>query len=276
MGFTVRLFDLQSYPNTHTYFADDLVYDLKARLPWEDLPSERDAKSVAFVMRSRGGKSSPSLDRNRASLISSNVNLADIARRFCVERALLKGNQIGPVLHKRQLSAMLWLALGSEAKKEVTRRELLQRCADVVRLNPNVVRKARNILASYDASKASQFEALISTPRASQMIMDLTLGIPDVISRKNIDEILEEIKTSTIQDEKTRHEGEVKGLKKRHKESMSQIIDKHTRRLRRCATKRTNLRSALRRENLACMHCRNGSTNSNLPEQIQIGGFVKP
>jgi hypothetical protein len=141
VGLTIRQFDMQSYPNTHTYFPESLMYDLKARLPWEDLPSERDARSVAFVMRSRAGNSSPILDRNRASPISSNINLADIARRFCIERGLLKGNQIGPVLHRRQISAMLWLALGSNEKREITRRELLRRCADVVLLNPNVVRR---------------------------------------------------------------------------------------------------------------------------------------
>ena len=219
--------NLKTYPNTHEHFPDDLVYDLKAMLPWEELPSERDAKSVAFIMRLRSGRGSSALDRNRASLVSSNVNFADISRRFCVSRHLIKGNQIGPVLHRRQLAAILWLTLGSDEKKEVTRRELLQRCADVVRLNPHVVRKARGTLLSFDSEKASQFEALIATPRGSQMMMDLTLGVPDLISNKTMDKILDELKKTTAEELQKEHKEKVKILERKQRERERRREERH-------------------------------------------------
>ena len=68
--------------------------------------------------------------------LTNNMLLVDIARRYCVDHRIIGQPDIGPAIHPRQLASMLWLALGSNDKREITRRDLIQRCAEVARTNP--------------------------------------------------------------------------------------------------------------------------------------------
>ena len=143
---------------------------------------ERDAWSVAYVMRKRRGRGSVDITEALPILLSRNAPLCDIATRFCRERALLGERDIGPALHQRQMSSLIWIVVGSEERKELARRDLVRRCSDVVRCSPEVLARTREQLRRIDLEKSRQFEALITRPRATQLLMDLTLGAQRVIT----------------------------------------------------------------------------------------------
>ena len=46
---------------------------------------------------------------------------------------LIDGYDVGPAVHQRQIALIVWMVVGNEGRKELARRELIRRCADVVR-----------------------------------------------------------------------------------------------------------------------------------------------
>jgi hypothetical protein len=195
-GLGLQIVDLpKSFDSTDDeYFDSESLVDLRRAFVWErELAAERDARSVTYVIRQR--KSRVTRDSRVGYIfLTDNMALTDIARRYCIEQKIIGPADIGPAIHPRQLAAMLWLALGSNDKRDISRRDLIQRCTEVVRTNPDVIRRTRNMINSFRPETAEQMEALLSRPRPTQMLMDLTLSTPNVITSTNIDEIFERVR----------------------------------------------------------------------------------
>lgn len=180
--------------------------DFIGRVHWERIPArERDALSIAYVMRKRKGKKTVDAARAMPALLTRNAALADISLRFCKENRLIDERDIGPAVHQRQMASILWMAFGSEERKEFARRDLVQRCSNVVRLRPDIVEKTRQKIRQIDLDKSRQFEALISRSAATQIMMDVTLGAERVVTSENIEEIFQSARASAAEDVRQKH-----------------------------------------------------------------------
>jgi len=114
------------------------------------------------------------------------------------------------------------MLVGNEGRKELARRELIRRCADVVRCRPDIVFKTRDELRRVDLEKARQFEALVTRPRPTQLLMDLTLGAKRVVTSENLDLIFQRLKESAAEDVQKRAEEEKKKLRERHRKQRTE------------------------------------------------------
>ena len=219
--------DLEAYPNDHRFFDKETLDDFLARIRWDRLTArERDALSVAYVMRKRRGRKSIDVTAALPILLTRNAALCDIATRFCREREFLNDRDVGPAVHQRQMASIIWIVVGSDERKELARRDLIQRCADVVRCRPEIIQKAREQLRRMDLDKGYQFEALLTRPRATQLMMDLTLGAERVLTSDNLDAIFERIRESAADDIHKKTQEEITTLKHRHREEKKQLTGK--------------------------------------------------
>lgn len=161
--------DLNLFPNQHGYFSRGLYEELRDRINWheESVPKERDAKSVAFIMRRRGGKQSVDPLKSGFLLITRSNILAEFSKRYCIEQGLIKNYETGPVIHQRRLAALIWLTFGTNEKEVLSRRQLLAACESVVRSRPQIIEKAQNTLKSIRPQDLDQLNALLTKPRST-------------------------------------------------------------------------------------------------------------
>ncbi len=223
-GMKVVDHNLDLYPNEHKYFTAELVVELEERIPWENVtPRERDARSIACVMRRRRGYVTSDPFKSRVFLVSRNPILCGIAKRFCLTHGLIGDQQVGPAIHQRQVAALLWLTLGSDEKEELSRKQLLAACADVVRTRPDVIEETRRTLARVQPASVEQLNALLSRPRSTQVLMDLTLGVRDVISEEKIEKVFNLIRESVADDVKKASNEEIVEIKRRNYEEKKKL-----------------------------------------------------
>ena len=215
---------LDLYPNQHRYFSAEVVDQLKERIPWENVTArERDARSIAFVMRRRRGHVTSDPFKSKVILVSRNPMLCGIARRFCLRHDFLGDYQVGPAIHQRQVAALLWLTLGSDEKEELSRKQLLAVCANVVGTRPDVIEATRKTLYRVQPASMEQLNALLSRSRSTQVLMDLTLGVSDVISEERIEEVFNLIRESVADDVRKVASEEIKELKRKDYEEKEKL-----------------------------------------------------
>lgn len=136
--------NMNLFPREHDYFPEDAYEDFLGTLHFHDkiLARERDAKSIAIIMRRRSGRQSRDVFATRFLLITRNHLLAHCARKFCMQRKLLREHEEGPVITQRRIAALLWLTLGTQEREELTRRQLLVACERVSQIRPELIEKA--------------------------------------------------------------------------------------------------------------------------------------
>lgn len=193
---------IEHYPHQAHYFSHDLVQDMQSAIRWHEnhKARARDATSVALVMRKRAGAKSSNIFRVKSVMISSNPLLAEVSRKFCVDNDLIFEGHIGPIVHQRRVAAMLWLTVGSAEAQELPRRQLLTACEAVLNTRPQVIRKAKEVLRGVDEGMMPQLEALLTQPRSTQLLMDMTLGVDRVLKPENISEVLEQMRRSLAEE----------------------------------------------------------------------------
>lgn len=206
-----------SIPGEEPYFPKDDLNELRDHINWERRKAaERDALSIAFVMRRRRGNRLTDALRSKAILLTRNQALAGIARRFCISKGYIKPNHAPPAIHQRELAGILFLILGSSERQEISRRDLLAACDDIVRCRPELVKEMRAHLAQIDTDRAENFDALILRPRSTQLLMDLTLGSNEILTMERATELYEKIRLSAAEEVAAQKDEEIRGIKKRN------------------------------------------------------------
>jgi hypothetical protein len=203
-----------------TYFPDELVDEVERRLGQSNLPArERDARSVAVVMRKRQGHRSGDLFDCRAVLLSQSRTLVVIANSVCIANDLLGAHDIGPVIHRSQAAGALFLVMGLGEREKVSRSQLLGTCMDIVKLRPRIVSDLKAQLGKATAGLSEEeLDSLLTDPRCATALMDSTVGAGKIIDRHNVEEIVQNIKLSLLDTEAQRHADQLKELKRRMKE----------------------------------------------------------
>jgi hypothetical protein len=224
---TIKGSDLNAYPYQHDYFTLEDYDNLKGAISWHQgfLPKERDAKSVVFTMRKRGGVNSVDAFQTKALLITRNYKFFDITKSF-VERTYPETkNQIPPVVLVRQMATIAWLrnGLNTDEKTEFSRMALLSSCERVLQTNEAVVKEARDGLLSLSDDEHEQLLMLLEEPKSCRVLMDKTLGSSGVINSTNLSEVMEEMKSGLIDDHKEETQKTITSINAKHEDHCAEL-----------------------------------------------------
>ena len=143
---------LEQTPNQRQYFDDDHVQMFYSRINWhsEHVPRDRDASSMALVMRKRMGHRTNDMLKSKYVMISSNPIFSGFSRRFCKERSLLGKLHVPPVMHQSQVATILWLSTGETGVLKISRQQLLLACENALRSRQEIFAKAREEVRKLD------------------------------------------------------------------------------------------------------------------------------
>ncbi len=188
LGASVIQQSLASFPNSHQYFSDSLYQEFSDRANWHTRRSARemDAKSVALIMRRRGGGRSRDPLKSQFLMVSRNRIFCEFSKRFCVENDLIGNRDFGPLIHQRAMAALMMMTMGYQGKKEFSRRQVLGSCERVLRLRKSLPDRVRQKLGEVKPELIDQFNAMLTRPRSVQMLADKTLNTDRVVTNKNV------------------------------------------------------------------------------------------
>lgn len=208
-GLGIKIMDMDALGNQRLqYFNDDLMDKFRASLVnWKNsIAKERDARSLAYVMRLRGGGADRDFLKSKCLFVTNNYTLAGVARNFCIAEGLVKQSLAAPIITVRTLSAILFLTLGStEEKSEVSRKQLVSNCGKAVIATPSMMKSFYEKLKTFSPENEAQIAAIINEPRSLQCIMDQTWGNPEVVSSQNYEKILEIAKAEIAHEQSEKH-----------------------------------------------------------------------
>ena len=147
------------------------------------LTRERDAKSVAETMRRLGGAHIPigNIASCKFFFTTSNASLQRRAAKFLSDRNFTAKGEFTPIVTSRYLSGLCWLICGGKSNQSPTIAKLLSNCAAALRLRPELADRTKRFLAAVDPEKAKHFEALMTSERASQYLIEVTFGNPELV-----------------------------------------------------------------------------------------------
>lgn len=174
---------------------EELVAAIRLNMYDRVLTRERDAKSVAETMRRLGGAHIPvsSIASCRYIFATSNASLQRRVSSFLVRKKILQEGDFNPIVTSRYLSGLCWLMCGGKSDQSPTMAKLLSNCAAALRVKPEIAERTKRFLADVDPEKALHFEALMTNERASQYLVEVTLGDVNVITANNVEDIYEEV-----------------------------------------------------------------------------------
>lgn len=206
LGIRVAYRKLEQNPAEHAYFTGEQRDEIYGALIFQQNLNARnhDTDVTTLIVRQRGGHEDRDIFRSRFLLMTRNGLLAQLVRRKCVELGVMSPKSIPPVVHRRVLTATMWLRTGLRAGDlEVPKRLLLANCERVLAIRPNVVDHVKRLTdALGDEEKVRQLDVLVKEHRSAQMLMDKTLGAPSVVNESNVGELLTEMLHPYIEEER--------------------------------------------------------------------------
>lgn len=192
----VRIIDPPTSTASYQYFSQELEDQFYGTLGTynNQHAQRRDAETIAGIMRLRSNKR---VRMNKLQLadylfVTDNAFLVHQSSVFLKARKLYEDGDVPPATTDKHLAGLLWVIYGGKGE-ELSRNRLLANCAAALDLRPDVVSRTYRFLSETDASKAERFRALMTTERASQHLMQLTLGDSMFVSKENVIELLDEI-----------------------------------------------------------------------------------
>jgi hypothetical protein len=206
---------LATPPQDDRFFAEAQIASFANELrEWDNaVARERDVLSIALVMRRRRGHKSNDVFETKYVFLSHNPVLVRHARQFCLEEFLIRDVHVPPAIDQRRMAVLLWLTLGSVQRLDLSRRQLIANCSNALRSRPDVIQSMRDMLGSVKPELKSQFDALLTRPRSVQVVMDLTLGVHEVVGPDQIEKVFEIVKSSAIEMERAKFDEEIKATR---------------------------------------------------------------
>lgn len=216
--------------DSHNFFSKTDESDMAEYLGYYEnsLARARDAASVAEVMRLRRGKRLRMGKIHQAGVVfvTSNTRVADKANSFTVSHRMREGWEVPPVLTDRQLASLLFVMFGGQGK-ELTQYQLLANCAKALEPNNDVMQNMHRFLAGLETSQAAQFRAVMTEDRASQHLVQLTLGEGCISSSQDATAILEQLESQLGEESRRQFDERVAELMTQHEAQKSAITQKH-------------------------------------------------
>lgn len=200
---------LDQFPAELAYFTDEQKDDMYGALTFQQNPQARahDADVTTLIIRQRRGHEERDIFKSRFLLMTRNGLLAQIVRKRCVEWGVISPYAIPPVVHRRVVTASMWLRTGLGPNDlEVPKRLLLANCERVLAIRPSVVDEVKRVAdALGDEEQVRQLDVLIKQHRSTQMLMDKTLGAPSVVNQDNFGELFHQMLHPHLEEERKRH-----------------------------------------------------------------------
>lgn len=178
--------------------------------------AERDAHSVAIVMRRRNRHRSSDLFRVKHIMITRNPMVSALSKKYCEDIGLIEDNQFGPTIQARQAAALVWFAVGSDQKQELSRRQLILSCSRAVESTPGVIEQLRKKLKEIKPENVETFDALVREPRNLQVAMDFAQGSETKAIQSDPDALLQKLTETLTIEEREKYRAELSRVKDRH------------------------------------------------------------
>ena len=208
-------------------FSDKVTRELEGRLlsgyTTSQRAAERDAMSVAFVMRARGRNKVVRIHDAKHLLLTRNDALQATVASFMKQAGLLDAGELGPTLLADHITAFIWLAAGDKDKVEIDVRNLLIQSDRVVQSSPAAIESLRAKLAEISPANAQTFEALMQVPRCYQLALDLVGGSVQRALSTNVEEVLERVKRETTAEVTAEHQQRLSRERDRHKRQAAEL-----------------------------------------------------
>nr|WP_319250608.1 hypothetical protein [uncultured Celeribacter sp.] len=230
MGITVTHRTLDQTPSEHQYFQQAHWSEIYGALVFQQNNDARahDADVTTLVMRQRHGHSDRDIFRSRSVLATRNGLVAQLTRKKCIELGLVSPSATPPIVHRRYLTASMWLRTGlGEQDMEIPKRLLLANCERVLAIRPGVVEAVKNLTDDLgDPEKARQLDLLVSQHRSAQALMDKTLGTASVVTPDNLAELFQEMIHPHLEEERKLAMEAVQTEKKKGKKALKKAQEK--------------------------------------------------
>lgn len=211
-------------PATEQVFPDQYQTDLFGRLQqfYSRLEAaERDALSATIVMRRRARQHSTDFFRCKHVMITRNPMVAAVAKKYCCDAGLLSEEHVGPFILARRAAAIIWLAVGSQQKAEISRRQLVLSCSKALESAPDVIHNFRRRLKEIQPENIDAFDTLITEPRNLQIAMDFVQGSESRALESDPGALLEKMTAALTQEERKKHAEQTAKLKEAHREQLA-------------------------------------------------------
>lgn len=228
---TVSNRSISAFPGEHEYFTDDMKERFYGRLNWhsENHPREHDTQAITMIMRMRKGVNTNDIFQSKAVFITRNGKLAAVAKDFAVSTGVLLQKSVGPAIHQRQIATAMWLRTGlSQEEDGIPKRFLLSACERVLELRKTVVDQVRHTARNLTKEKAEQLDLMLTQDRSVQVLMDKTLGVSSVITGNNIEELVDEMKQSLVEELEQQQKLKVRDLKAAQAKALKELEDRRT------------------------------------------------
>ena len=160
-------------------------------------------------MRRRQGFETSDFCSSKFVLITSNAELVRRSNEILREYKSLGTDRslVGPAIQDRIVGGILFANFGLVEKKDISRTQLLATCARVVMLRPKILERMRQQIALLNRPEDGAIvDALLSQPRASEIIMDYTIGKSRSISASNIEDLISAVKRVSAEEVRREYE----------------------------------------------------------------------
>ncbi|TCL91845.1 hypothetical protein C8J38_105148 [Rhizobium sp. PP-WC-2G-219] len=213
------------YKSSERYCDENAMVRLSARMPGQrDVSRERDTASISIIMRRRQGYETNNILASKCILLTGNHALISETAKVLREQKLLGANRalISPAVHHRVLSGFLFANFGLSDKRDVSRKQLLASCTRILAVRPGLLDRLRSQIeiAKRDVD-ADTLTAMLNQPRASEVLMDLTVGQSRPISPGNVDELLTAIRKTAADDVRTEYEDKLSQVSSEAEQALS-------------------------------------------------------
>jgi hypothetical protein len=226
-----KIVDVPNSTHAFQYFtaADENKFTSALGFYENTLARERDAASIAAILRLRLGKTTrmAKFHQSQYIFVTDNTRVAERSDSFTQNFNFRLKSDVPPVLTDRYLAGMIFVLFGGKAA-ELTHYRLLANCTAALEPRSDVISKIHRFLSQLDESKAEYFRALMTDERASQHMMQLTLGdTVHITSTRDAEQILEQVELKVGEKYKKEYEEKMAQERATHEEAYSDLKTKH-------------------------------------------------
>lgn len=181
-------------------------------------------------MRQRRGRRVPMGQVYFAQYIflTSNPRVADTANRYTVRTNLLAAGEVPPVFTDRYMASLLFVMFGGQGK-EITHYQLLANCSAALEPHSDIMSAMYRFLTQLDPVRADHFRAIMTDDRASQHLMQLTLGEVCVTSSSDAASMLESLEQRYDDEARRRYDEQLQDAEAVGAEALERQATEHER-----------------------------------------------
>lgn len=190
-GIEVLHFDRKS-PLSANCFPDELIDRFRNTATWHDLykseQRERDAYSIAYIMRRRNGRFDSDIMENAFVFVTRNSTFTSFSDIFVKRHLSVPDYAFGPAMETKTLAALVWLRFGSIDTEDLPQINLISACDRILSTNGELLRRAEKRIKEFKDDDAAN--ALLSSQQA---VLDLVIavgGSPDVLDGADGDQLI--------------------------------------------------------------------------------------